>query len=236
MTYHKYPVLIFVFLMMLQSCKSNDVKANKTVNCLDPSSTILDSKNIDEVSFSSSIQKFSISLGNNKSKGYRFTGQKGQVINYQIKPTTACVWLYASDNQVLTNTTLPKNDLYILQVTNPAELNDFQLSISMDNKNVDHQKSKAQSTNAVSLGWLRIGAVNSTEPKVAVRDKLIKTTQEVTIDPPEVPEINSEVTIVNSVNLRDSIPKPPTYKLTQQRGIIPPGQKVIIMETNRVIA
>ena len=93
----------------------------------------------------------------------------------------------------------------------------------------------AKSDILTELGWVRLGSVNNTNGSATVGEKLIRTTQAVTIDPPEVPEKGDRVTIVNSVNLRADVPKPPTYRLTDQIAIIQPGEKVTISELSTFV-
>ena len=93
----------------------------------------------------------------------------------------------------------------------------------------------AKSDILTELGWVRLGSVNNTNGSATVGEKLIRTTHAVTIDPPEVPEKGDRVTIVNSVNLRADVPKPPTYRLTDQIAIIQPGEKVTISELSTFV-
>jgi serine/threonine protein kinase len=81
-----------------------------------------------------------------------------------------------------------------------------------------------------SSGWIRLGSVNNTEGTLTIGEKLIKTVQAVTIEPPIVPTINSEVIIINGVNLRENKPPKPDYKLTESIGTLAVGQKVIIRQ------
>jgi hypothetical protein len=176
-----------------------------------------------------------------ESKGYKFTGKKGQKINYQLQSTTTCAWLYNSDNKVLDTVILPQDGTYILQIANLEGSGTFQLSVKIDDANKPIERSPIQTaqidkdsstrSNALTeLGWVRLGAVNNTNGSATVGEKLIRTTQAITIDPAEVPKKGERVTIINSVNLRADVPKPPTYRLTNQIGMIQPGEKVTISE------
>jgi hypothetical protein len=221
---------------ILQSCQVNN-KANPSVaNCTNRSPARLESKNVENITLSSTPLNIA------ESKGYKFTGKKGQKINYQLQSTTTCAWLYNSDNKVLDTVILPQDGTYILQIANLAGSGTFQLSVKTEDPDkpvkklptqtaeVDKDSStrSAKSDVSTELGWIRIGSVNNTNGSATVREKLIRTTQAITIDPPEVPKKGDRVTIVNSVNLRADVPQSPTYKLTKQIGIIQPGTKVTI--------
>jgi hypothetical protein len=226
---------------ILQSCQVNN-KANPSVaNCTNRSPTRLESTNVENITLSSTPANYDGMLNIAESKGYKFIGKKGQKINYQLQSTTTCAWLYNSDNKVLDTVILPQDGTYILQIANLEGSGTFQLSVKIDDPNKPIERLPTQTaqiyrdssnrSNALTeLGWVRLGSVNNTNGSTTVGEKLIRTTQAVTIEPPEVPKKGDRVTIVNSVNLRSDVPKPPTYKLTKQIGIIQPGEKVTISE------
>ena len=229
-----------LFFMSLQSCqnKSNQI-IRTTGGCSNYSTSKLESKSVKDITLSSIPTTHDGILSINESKGYKFTGKKGDKINYQIK--SACAWLYSSENKLLDTTTLPENGAYILQIANLEGSGTFQLSINLNNPDrvpeqrstniapIEKNTSSAKSDTLTNLGWLRLGAANNINGTVSARKKLIRTTQVITIDPPEVPKKGDRVTIVNSVNLRANAPQSPNYKLTEKRGIIQPGQKVTII-------
>lgn len=83
---------------------------------------------------------------------------------------------------------------------------------------------------ARTLGWLRIGAVQINKSHHNTGVNLIRTNQPVTISPPLMPKIGDEVIIANNVNLRVDHPKPPNYRLAEQVSVMPVGQRVIIQD------
>jgi hypothetical protein len=86
-----------------------------------------------------------------------------------------------------------------------------------------------------SIGWVRIGAVNTTSGEIAVGQQLIKTTQPVTISPSRVPHIGASVEVVQSVNVRVNAPKTPDYKLAQEKPALPKRQKIVIINTHSFV-
>jgi hypothetical protein len=99
----------------------------------------------------------------------------------------------------------------------------------------DKSISLTKSDFLTSLGWLRLGSVNNTNGSASAGEKLIRTTQAITIAPSEVPKKGDRVTIINSVNLRADVPQPPNYRLTEMKGIIPPGKEVVIIEVTSFV-
>lgn len=242
MTLNKLVTPYFLLFWILQSCQVNNQVNPSVANCTNRSPTRLESKNVDNIMLSSTPINYDGMLNIAESKGYKFTGKKGQKINYQLQSTTTCAWLYNSDNKVLDTVILPQDGTYILQIANLEGSGTFQLSVKIDDPNkpveqlpiqtaqIDKNSNtrSAKSDILTELGWVRLGSVNNTNGSATVGEKLIRTTQAVTIDPPEVPKKGDRVTIVNSVNLRADVPKPPTYRLTNQIGIIQPGEQVTI--------
>ena len=107
-------------------------------------------------------------------------------------------------------------------------------------KSIDDSKTSPEESNQVdlttledsqsrSLGWIRIGAVNNNSGYVSVGDNLVSTTQPVTISPPSVPDVGSQVITSSGVNLRRNFPQPPNYKLFDKVGTFIPGQEVVIL-------
>lgn len=78
------------------------------------------------------------------------------------------------------------------------------------------------------IGWLRLGAVKNTSGNASVGEKLIATIQVVTIAPTVVPSVGEQVTLITGVNLRNSFPQPPDYKLPEKVSVLQPGQKLVI--------
>ncbi len=83
-----------------------------------------------------------------------------------------------------------------------------------------------------SIGWIRIGAINNRSGVASVGESLIATNQPITISPPIVPSIGNQVSITNNidVNLRNTFPKPPNYKLEQKTNVLISQQKLVILE------
>lgn len=90
------------------------------------------------------------------------------------------------------------------------------------------QIANISSSKSSPIGWLRLGAVKNTSGNAPVGETLIATTQIVTIAPTQVPSVGEQVTIITGVNLRNSFPQPPDYKLPDKVSVLQPGQKLVI--------
>ena len=90
------------------------------------------------------------------------------------------------------------------------------------------QIANTSSSKSSPIGWLRLGAVKNRSGIASVGETLIATTQVVTIAPTVVPSIGEQVTIITGVNLRNSFPQPPDYKLPDKVSVLQPGHKLLI--------
>ncbi|WP_353932814.1 serine/threonine-protein kinase [Okeanomitos corallinicola TIOX110] len=87
----------------------------------------------------------------------------------------------------------------------------------------------------ISLGWMRLGAVNNTSDNLTIGEPLIYTKQPVTISPAIVPKIGDKVTVINAVNLRINRPQSPDYKLPDKKGVVLVGQQLVIVNISSFV-
>lgn len=83
-------------------------------------------------------------------------------------------------------------------------------------------------TDEVSDGWIFIGRVKKTVEPIAFGDSLISGSQ--FIDLLVIPSINSEVTVIKNVKLRNNLPQAPDFdpKEQEELGLLKSGEKVMI--------
>ena len=79
------------------------------------------------------------------------------------------------------------------------------------------------------IGWIRIGAVKNKSGLASIGDRLIATTQPVTIHPMVVPAVNNQVITITGVNLRKHAPQPPNYKLAEKVSVLLENQQLKIL-------
>jgi serine/threonine protein kinase, bacterial len=121
--------------------------------------------------------------------------------------------------------------------TNPNRSNDntqnsMPPKLPVESSQIKPSNPSIDSSNIERVGWLRLGAVGSKDGQISVGEQLISTTQPVTISPPRVPSIGDNVKVINSVNVRVNSPQPPNYKLAEQKAALPPGQELVIINTD----
>jgi hypothetical protein len=80
-------------------------------------------------------------------------------------------------------------------------------------------------------GWIFIGQVKNASDSPTTKKTLVGSS--ISIDSPVVPSRQSEVTVIQSVSLRDNRPQKPNFNPKDQKllGVIESGQKVIIVDT-----
>jgi serine/threonine protein kinase len=87
----------------------------------------------------------------------------------------------------------------------------------------------------LSLGWMRLGAVNNNSDHLTIGEPLISTKQPVTIAPDIVPKIGDKVTVINAVNLRINRPQSPDDKLPDKKGVVLVGQQLVIFNISSFV-
>jgi ARC6-like, IMS domain len=106
-------VIVLIFSQSLESCQQE--VTSKTL-CSHQPEAILTSDRVKEVNLSSTATILSGHSSVLQPIGYKFTAKKGQVINYKIDNSKMCEWLYDPDNQIVKETTLAKDGIYMLQL------------------------------------------------------------------------------------------------------------------------
>ncbi|MBK1987912.1 hypothetical protein A0J48_010230 [Sphaerospermopsis aphanizomenoides BCCUSP55] len=106
---------------------------NSASNCPDKPTGSLESKDVKPIQLSSQTLTETGQAKAGKYLGYTFTAKSGEKFNYQTLDTI-CVWVYAPDNQLITNKDLSQNGKYIVQVSAPRGSTTFSLNMSLENK------------------------------------------------------------------------------------------------------
>ncbi|MFM6474303.1 MAG: hypothetical protein ACKPGH_12535, partial [Dolichospermum sp.] len=102
-------------------------------NCLDkPMDGSLESKYVKPIQLSSQTLTETGQAKAGKYLGYTFVAKSGEKFNYQTQDTI-CVWVYAPDNQLITNKDLSQTGTYIVQVSAPTGSTTFSLNMSLEN-------------------------------------------------------------------------------------------------------
>jgi ARC6-like, IMS domain len=115
----------------LQGCQNQTVPGKSKLSCADSSTVKLDSVDVKEIVLTPTITNHAGVAANNRSKGYKFVGKKGQKISFNTKPNGFCTWLYSSDNQIINEPTLPQDGSYVIQVAAAENSGTFEIAMSL---------------------------------------------------------------------------------------------------------
>ncbi|BAQ62263.1 hypothetical protein GM3708_2669 [Geminocystis sp. NIES-3708] len=244
---HHFPKLLICIFLLITACNkqenitsgnnSNNTNNSTQVAEIDPNTGCLKTpgelSSAEEINLQETVAK-SGQLTAGKYIGYTFEGKKGQKLNYTT-PNDICLWIFQPDTKLLEGVELPIDGKYTIQISLLKGSSTFDLEMSLQDTSIASNSSNNQSDsnsnlveNVKSIGWIRIGAVNG-DNESYVGQPMIKTTQPVTIAPTNVPNIGDKISIITTVNLRDSFPKYPNYDLPNSISTLSSGQQFIIL-------
>ncbi|GAB4341113.1 MAG: hypothetical protein Fur0042_02270 [Cyanophyceae cyanobacterium] len=89
--------------------------------------------------------------------------------------------------------------------------------------------SVVQRSSLQEIGWIRIGSVNNSQGLYTYGEPLLSTSQPVTITPSVVPSPGQKIIIKASVNLRNAVPKSPTFSLGERVRTAHPGERFTVI-------
>lgn len=123
-------------LIIIGGCSAASSNPNSNAGfagstCPEKPASTLASKDVKAISIGTSGNtKESGQLNGGKSLGYTFEAQSGQKLSYQTKDDI-CIWIFAPDLTLLSNTDLPKSGKYTIQVAAPKGSTSFNLEMSL---------------------------------------------------------------------------------------------------------
>jgi len=123
-------------LIIIGGCSAASSNSNSNTGfsgstCPEKPASTLDSKDVKAISLNTSgSTKESGQLNGGKSLGYTFEAKSGQKLSYQTKDDI-CIWIFAPDITLLSNTDLPKSGKYTIQVAAPKGSTTFNLEMSL---------------------------------------------------------------------------------------------------------
>lgn len=127
---------LYLMLIIIGGCSAASSNPNSNAGfagstCPEKPASTLDSKDVKAISIATSgSTKESGQLNGGKSLGYTFEAQSGQKLSYQTKDDI-CIWIFAQDLTLLSNTDLPKSGKYTIQVAAPKGSTTFNLEMSL---------------------------------------------------------------------------------------------------------
>jgi ARC6-like, IMS domain len=132
---------IFILIFSLQSCYNS---VSSSIECPKKSSAVLTEDRVEELNLTSTVTSRYGQSSTLKPVGYKFEGKEGQLINYSLKGQDICVWLYTSDNQIITSKVLPKKDKYLLQIAQSKGVGTFEIEMSLATTSSNLTKDEAE--------------------------------------------------------------------------------------------
>jgi ARC6-like, IMS domain len=121
--------------IILQGCQNQTVTGKPKLSCADSSTVKLDPADVKEIVLTPTGTNYAGVAENNRSKGYKFVGKKGQKIGRNTKPNGFCTWLYSSDNQIINDNILPQDGTYVIQVAEAENSGTFEIAMSLGSDN-----------------------------------------------------------------------------------------------------
>jgi ARC6-like, IMS domain len=131
-------ISLFAMTQLLQSCQQqseNHSISSASGACPSEPKAPLNANKVEEIKLTSSQISKSGQSSSIQPAGYIFSAKKGDVIKYQVKNKEMCTWLYDTENKIITNTTLPKDGKYILQIANLSGSGTFDIDMSLGKLN-----------------------------------------------------------------------------------------------------
>jgi len=133
-----FPLLILLILL-ISSCSSisqtapqlSSDRIKSPNNCPDKPINSLAINNVHQIEIGSQPVTETGQASTDKSLGYTFIAKSGQKLSYQTNDDI-CIWIYTPDNQIITSKYLSKSGRYIVQVSSPQGVRNFELKMSLD--------------------------------------------------------------------------------------------------------
>jgi hypothetical protein len=123
--------LVFI-ITLLVGCQqpSNPNVISPVSKCSETLIPTLKEKNVKTISLNTQEIKESGTAYLDTSIAFSFDAQSGQDFTYRTDDNI-CIWVYTPDSQILTNSKLPRNGKYIVQVSAPRGQTTFNLSMKL---------------------------------------------------------------------------------------------------------
>lgn len=138
---------------------------NSATNCPDKPTGSLESKDVKPIQLSSQTLTETGQVRADTNLGYTFTAKSGQKFSYQTNDDI-CVWVYAPDNQIISNKDLMQTGKYIIQVSAPQGVRNFELKLGLD---ISHSLVASSSTSVQT----NISRTTKANPENFVREHYI---------------------------------------------------------------
>ncbi|MBD2456683.1 hypothetical protein H6G80_21710 [Nostoc sp. FACHB-87] len=128
-----------ILALIVGACSVNSQTSTQVVSsqkksfsdCPDKPVTSLNSNDVKPIQIGSQTITQTGQVKADKYLGYTFSAKSGQKLTYQTNDDI-CIWIYAPDNQIITNKNLNQTGTYIIQLSAPQGVRNFELKLSLD--------------------------------------------------------------------------------------------------------
>ena len=120
----------YLALLMIYGCTSGIPSSLVSSTCPEKPTNTLTEKDVEEINLDEQTLSKSGQASANKSIGYKFAAQSGQKLSFS-KDSDICVWVYAPDNQIVTDGNLPQTGKYIIQVSALKDSKNFDMKMTL---------------------------------------------------------------------------------------------------------
>ena len=127
---HRFILTIFCLGLGIVGCQGNTQQNQSNIKCPIESKVALAKNNVENITLNATEIGKSVMAGANKPRAYSFIGKKGQKLNYKTSDNL-CIWLYSPELNLLSDTILPQDGKYFIQLSPPEGSGTFELKISL---------------------------------------------------------------------------------------------------------
>jgi hypothetical protein len=127
---HRFILTIFCLGLGIVGCQGNAQQNQSNAKCPTESKATLAKDNVENITVNATEIGKSGMAGINKPRAYSFSGKKGQKLNYKTSDNL-CIWLYSPELNLLSDTILPQDGKYFIQLSPPEGSGTFELKISL---------------------------------------------------------------------------------------------------------
>jgi hypothetical protein len=122
-------------LFIIYGCNQPVLNSSSSVassgDCPDKPEATLREQDVTEITLNQETLTQSGRATTTQSVGYKFDAESGQRLSY-FTDADICIWVYTPDNQIINTKELPTDGKYIIQVSAPQGLRNFDLQMALN--------------------------------------------------------------------------------------------------------
>jgi hypothetical protein len=126
---------LIILILPLFGCQFSQLIFKESDPCSDNLETYLDPKNVTKINLSDQPIVESGQIRKGQAIAYEFNAEAGQKLNY-LTEDNICIVVYAPNNEIINNKDLDKTGKYILQISVPQGMTNFEVKMSLETPNL----------------------------------------------------------------------------------------------------